>query len=363
MPQNIITEKFKDIYPGQILAHYKFFQLQIEDSFSYYKNEDNLFLFIFYTPQNELRFLETLEFKVLDKLELFYFLAQKLDMDSLLNNLKDIMAVEEYDKFNFTESITSKELLDYYFRLEHTDYLIGTPLEKFAFRRDGSDVIIFKDLNNKPIDVVSFIDNKEEVTSEFGNNFGAHFFRNESSDTVMLSFHPKLIYLDENRENFNVLITKYNTSLIDVISVLKKEKLFKIEICVAEKYSYIYKLQILLKFFNFFSTNISFDLNISSNLYFAELYFNLQGSTLDKLEVTKQVAGFQNSLKKLLANHSENIKDAIYESFNFRVEIFSEGNNHCGKIVFRNNISLLNIIIESFQMKINEFTNCDYKFV
>lgn len=363
MPQNIITEKVKDIHPGQILAHYKFFLMQTEESFCYYKNENNLFLFVFLSPNNDILFLETLEFKVMDKVTLFYFLADRLDMDSLLGRVKDVIDVTEFDTYRFTESITSKELMDYYFRLERTDYLKGTPLEKFAFSRDGRNVLLFKDIKNSPIDLVSFADNLEEVTSEFGNNFGAHFIKNENSDSALISFNPTFLFIDENREKYNILITKYNAALIDIISILKRENLREVQIPVIGRFSYIYKLQILLKFFNFLSGNIRFELNISANLYFAELYFNLQGNAMEKLEVTKQVAGFQNSLKKLLYNHSESIKDTIYDSFNFRVEMFSEGKNHCGKIVFRNNISLLNIIIESFQNKVNEFEKCDYKFV
>ncbi|WP_289035183.1 hypothetical protein [uncultured Flavobacterium sp.] len=363
MPKNIITEKINDLYPGQILAHYKFFLIQEEKSFSFYKNDKNFFLFVYHSPNNNILFLETLEFKSLDKTDLFYFLADKLDMDSLLESVKDVIKIEDFDEFQFTEKISERELIDLYYRLEQSEFLKGTPLENFAFRRDGSDVLIFKDVAKTPVDVVSFVQNNEEVFSEFGNNFGSHFIKNPNSNTALLSFHPELIFNNDNRENYNILITKYQVSLVELLSVLKRESLEEIHIPVKEIYSYIYRLKILLNFFNFFSSKVRFELSISANFFFAELYFTINGGTMEKLEVINQVASFQNSLKKLFNDHSENIKESVYNFYAFKVDMFSSGENHCGKILFRNNISLLSIVINSFQDKLNALDKCNYKFV
>lgn len=363
MPKNIITEKINDLYPGQILAHYKFFLIQEEKSFSFYKNDKNFFLFVYQSPNNNILFLETLEFKSLDKTDLFYFLAEKLDMDSLLESVKDVIKIEDFDEFQFTEKISEKELIDLYYRLEKSEFLKGTPLENSAFRRDGSDVLIFKDLTKSPVDVVSFVQNNEEVFSEFGNNFGSHFIKNDKSKTALISFHPELIFNNENRENYNILITKYQVPLIELLTVLKRESLDEIHIPVKEIYSYIYRLKILLNFFNFFNSKVRFELSVSANFFFAELYFTIHGGTLEKLEVINQVAAFQNSLKKLFNDHSENIKESVYEFYAFKVDMFSAGENHCGKILFRNNISLLSIVIDSFQKNLNALDKCHYKFV
>lgn len=307
-------------------------------------------------------FLETLEFKVLDKVSLFYFLAERLEMYSILESIKNILKLEDFDKFQFSESITETQLIDLYYRLEKSDFLQGTPLEKYAFKRDGSDVILFKDIKNTPIDVVSFLQNIEEVFSEFGNNFGSHFIKNENSKIALISFHPNLLFKNDNRDFYNIFITKYQVQLIDILSILKRESLDQIHIPLQGIFSYIYKLQILLKFFNFYNSKVRFEFNISSNNFFAELYFTVHGNTMEKLEIINHVASLQNSLKKVFSDHSESIKDKIYSFYAFKIDVLSEGENHCGKIVFRNNITLLAIVIDSFQEKLNAFDQSMYKF-
>ena len=360
---NGLIYSIKDLCPGQILAYYKFFPVQEESSFSLYKNDDNFFIFIFQSTNNDLLFLETSDFKVMDNISLFYFLAERLEIYSINEIVADVLKLEEFYNFQFSETITDTQLIKFYYRLEKSDFLQGTPLEKYAFTRDGWDVILFNDIKDTPIDVVSFVSNTEEVFSEFGNNFGFHFIKNETSKTALISFHPDLLFKDCNTDFYNIFITKYNVPLIDILSILKRESLEQIQIPLKGIFSYIYKTQILLKFFNFYNSNVRFELYISVNSFFAELYFTVHGGRMKKLELINFVASLQNSLKKVFSDYSESIRDNICNFYAFKVDMLSEGEGHCGKIVFRNNITLLSIVINSIQDRLNALDQNIYTFI
>lgn len=363
MPSNIITDKVKDIAPGQILSFHGFYKVQDEESYILYKNDKNFFLFVFLAPNNDVMFIETLEFRVLDKYSLFYFLSEKLDMENLLKNIKEIISLDDFDKFKFERSVDAKVLINAFYRLEKSDFLKDTPLEDFAYLRDGNHVLMFKDLNNTPVDLVGYIENQEEVFSEFGNNFGFHFIKNDNSETLLVSFHPEVFYDVSNRDQYNIVITKYNVPLFDLVSLLKKQNLNKIHIPLTGHYSYIYKLKILLLFYNFNNSNVRYDLHISANEFYAELNFTLHGNKTEKLKLMNFVSSLQNNLKSLFKDHSETIKKEIFDFYDFKIDILSVDNNHCGKIVFRNNVSLLNIVISNFEGSINAILKSPYNFV
>lgn len=363
MPQNLIIEKIKDVAPGQILSFYGFYLLQRESSYCFYKNNKNFFLFVFMAENGEVKFLETVEFKIFDKISLFYFFSEKLDSDSLLLNVKSVIAVDAWDKFNFTESIDPKRLRDSFLRLEKTDYLKGTALENYAYRRDGFDVLLFKDEFNKTVDLVTFIENEEDAISEFGNNFGLHYIEKESNkEQVLLTYHPDFLF-DDRYKNLSCVLTKYNVSLFDLISFLRKKSITELVIPLDGLMSYSYKLNLLLRFFNYYNTKVKYDLTVSSNNFFVELSFSLHGDKADKLEMFNMVSGFENEIKKMFSDEPDYVKEAIYDFYNFKIDIISEGSIHSGKIVFRNNKTMVRIVINSIKDYLNGLEKNSYNFV
>lgn len=363
MPQNIITEKIRDLSPGQILSYYGFYLLQKESSYCFYKNDEHLPIFVYSALNGELSFMETLDFKVLDKITLFYYLAERLGQVNILQSIKDILAVTEYDTYYFTESISEKNIMIAYYALDKSDILQGTPLEDFAFRRYGDDALVFKDHKNHTVDVVTYKENVEEVFSEFGNNMGIHYISNPDANTAMMTYHPNnLKTADWSKYSF--IVTKYSISLVEVLSLLKKESIENIFIPLAGQYSHLYKLQTLIKFYNFYSdSGIKYDLQVSANNFHCELFFNLRGGPMDKLELVNHFSQYQNTLKKVFSDHTEEVLMNLLTIYNFRTDIYTEGTNHCGKLTFRNNISLLEIIINDFEESVNAIGYNRYKFV
>ncbi len=338
----IIEQRINDLAPGQILSYFKFYKIQSEKGFSVFKNDNHLTIIIFKNKSESISFLETLTFKTLNKLNLFFFLINTLNKEDIINIISDIANIEVYSSFNFDSFLDDKKLINSFFSLEASNELADTILYDITYKRFGRDCIIFYK-NEKPIDLVVLEENNNSAYSEFGNNFGIHFLERHKSEKLLLTYDPNTV-LKESNNNYNVLITKYYPNIIEILDKLKGIPIKELFIPSNNKNASLYKLNLVIGFFNFYTNIFYKEMKPSPNGEYIELTINSKGKISKKIEVINFFSSIQNFIKRAIDKAPESIMNSVKDEFEIKINSFSKDDNHLISVLFRSKKGLIDII-------------------
>ena len=353
----MIASKINTLSPGQIMTYFEFYPIKKEKEFYLYKNNQNYFVFIYRDESQELCFLETVEFLNHNQVSFFIFMIDNLDKSYLNTATLDSIKIEEEAPIELTVSTSREDILRGFFNLSKSELFKGTSFENILFERNGGNCVVFYQ-NDKPVDIVSFKDNDEQVLSEFGNNFGCSL-QNKDSDTLVATYNPSLL-LDMNISNFSIVITKFYIPYFDFVSIINKAGAKNIIIPTKKKFSKIYKLRILLNFYSLCNKSIHFTFNHSPNLFYIELSFDFINEESVKLEMHNLVSSFKTDFISFIEKHEDIITNTIQDKYFFDLKMEELNGNVLGKIIFRNNSNMLDVVISRLEEYIN--SNSEYKF-
>ena len=353
----MIASKINTLSPGQIMTYFEFYPIKKEKEFYLYKNNQNYFVFIYRDESQELCFLETVEFLNHNQVSFFIFMIDNLDKSYLNTATLDSIKIEEEAPIELTVSTSREDILRGFFNLSKSELYKDTSFENILFERNGGNCVVFYQ-NDKPVDIVSFRENDEQVFSEFGNNFGCSL-QDNNSDTLIATYNPSLL-LDKNLSNFNIAITKFYVPDFDFVSIINKTASKNIIIPTKLKFSKIYKLRILLNFYSLCNKSIHFSFNHSPNFFYIELSFHFKNEENVKLEMLNLVDSFKTDFHEFIKKHEDIITKTIEDKYFFDLKMEELNGNFLGKIIFRNNSNMLDIVNSRLEEYIN--TNSDYKF-
>lgn len=355
----VILERINDLAPGQILSYFNFYQVQEENSFNVFKSDKDIVLFVYKSPNENLSFVENVEFKTLDKVGLFFFLSGHTDKESIIHTINEIVDIEEFYRFSFTESITDKRILDAYFSLERTQNFAHTPISEMTFSRFGRDCVLFyKD--EKAIDVVVFDESESIVYSEFGNNFGYHRINKDSSDLV-ITYNPGFL-TSHDYDNYDILLTKYYYSDVDIIKQVLSKTYKTVSILSIDETTSYFKLKVILTFLNFIRPGINFNMKQSPNNQFNEITFFFSGDLKEKVKITNEISSIQRIVKKEFVDAPGQLQEIIQNHFKITISFASQEDHHCGSVLFKNTKDLNEVFINFYLDDINEHFE-ELKFV
>lgn len=343
----IIKERIEDIAPGQILAYFRFYNVQKEKSYAVFKNNQHLTIVVFKSRNDQVSFIETLGFTQIDKTELFYFLLERFDVEAVIETLAEIVEIEEYYSFVFEQTADAKRIVNAYFNLEHNPRLEGTSLETIGYSRHGRDCVLFlKDKN--PVDVVVFDESNNLILSEFGNNSGTHVTNRPGSSSAVVTYNPSIL-INQKMEKHHTVLTKYLFSAEELLKTIGELEVKKIIIPVVDSDSRFYKLYFLTTLYNFFHPSSRFyTVTRSPNTQYIDLTVYFKGGIKEKISVINGFAKLQNEIKRHYKDAPETLLDVVQKHYNIHTDIYTEKNNHVGHVVFRNKQQQFEIISSFF---------------
>lgn len=352
----MIQAKLERISVEQLMTFYGFYLINKQNEFLLYKNNENIFVFVYRNEIQEIKFLDSLEFKEHNKLSIFLFFNKNFSKDTINKSLLECIKIEE-DPIELKNTTNRKDLLRGFFGIKKAENYIGTPYEDFIFERNGQNCCLFYK-EDKPIDIVLFKNSDEIAYSEFGNNFG-YSYTDRGKDSLMLTYNANLL-LKSNITNHNVAVTKFNITLLDLLDILNSSKTTVINIPVNQRLSKLYKLRILLLIFSTLDEGLNFNISHSSNLIYLEVSFIERKDPKIKLKILNFVSSLKGDFQKQIENFKENVSINIKEHFDFDFTMKTSDEKIFGSINFKNNETMLDIFISNLITDIN--TKSKYQF-
>lgn len=354
----MIAQRISLLNPGQILSYFNYYLVKKENEYFLFKNNNHRIIFAFRQASGDITFLETIEFKSLNKLELFIYLTENLERKSIEHILSECSNIQEneFNDINLSTSTTENVLKRAYFNLKQTDNFKGTNLESINYNRNGTNCVVL--FNEKtPVDIITYQENSEDVFSEFGNNFGNNKNILKGED-LYITYNPILIMGVIG--TYSTVITKYYVGYYDLIDIIKISEPTKIHIPTTKLYSSVYKLRILLFFWNLLNNNISINFNQSPNNYYVEIIFNFKKDLDTKIIVLNLISEIKNKLNFFTKDFEEVISKGIQKQYevNYKVETFE--NNTIGKLTLKNNFNLISFVNDKLIEDINKLSK--YQF-
>lgn len=355
----MILDKIRLLNPGQIFSYFNFYSIKVEPEYVLFKNSEHLTIFAFRNTNGELQYLETIEFKILDKASLFLFLSENLEISALNKSLNNCVELkeEEYTSIELSKNVAIENLKTIYFNLKHTDYFKGTKLENINYEKNDTNCVVLFE-NKNPVDIITFEENSEVVFSEFGNNFGNNL-KITKGKNLYITYNP--ILLLDSKKNISTAITKYYVNYFDLINIIKLSETKNIVIPTQKLYSNIYKMRILFFFWNIQNHNISITFNHSPNKYFLEIIFNCEKNINSKILILNLISEFENRLKVFFESFENQITEILEKNdyIDYKIEEFD--NCLIGKLILKKNYNLIKFVNDKLIEDINKSSNYSFK--
>lgn len=356
-----IKQRINDLAPGQILSYFKFFPVQSEKDFSLYKNDEHVSIIIYKETNEELCFIEMLEFNNLTKTELFYFLVNSFDKKEIIKIISEIVDITEYITFSFKQNINSKTLINSYFNLEGNEVFEESPISDFIYKRYERDCMVFYK-NKKPIDIVVFDEFTSSIYSEFGNNFGIHSIKGTKKGNAILTYNPNDIINYKGKKGYSIILTKYFYSEVEVFNSFLEAGINNVFIPSEDLNGAFYKLSFILSTLNLYNNNGFISLSKSPNSQYFEIKINFNGGPKEKLNIFSFFSTIQNDIKLLYENAPNDILTSLQKYFNFDIQFFNIGNKYIAHIVFKKKLELLQLITSSYLNEIKKIDKFPFYF-
>ncbi len=333
-----------DLSWEKTLYYFSFILIEKESSFAVFKNNKNIYIIAFNDVSGVIMFLESSSFNVFRKKTLFYFLLNG-NFKEENNTINEILALDQEAEVFFKEKIEENTIKNLFLSLEKTDYLKGTPIATTIFKRYNSNCLLLKEKDF--IDLVLF-EQGSYVNSFFGNNLGYYFNQIENSKTLLITYNPSLLSV-EDFEEYNVLITKYDFSFYDVLAVLNKGNFDKLVFFDKDKIDLFFKVKILVAFYNFSQEDVFFTIDLFSNSFYIKVDFTYTNNLVSFMQF---IANIQNVMKKELEKSKEDLKNFYKLNYKLNYDYLKLDKKFVGRFVLKNDYFIIDCFLKVLSEKI-----------